>query len=164
LWIKDLWPPSYKKKAALNAYPLGDLDDPYWKDANFLALEENGEISEIALLYSGIKIPILIAIENNSAKKLSYLLQEIKANFPNRLYAHLSQRQRETMLKYYSASSHGLHQIMELKNSGFLNQIETDNVERVNHEEIEKILALFNLAYPDHCFERKMLDYGPILA
>ena len=150
-----------QKKPALNAYPLGDLDDPYWQDTQFFAIEEGGEILEIALLYSGIKTPILIAVENNSPAYLTQLLREIKHLFPDHVYAHLSPSPQKEMLETYSASSHGPHQIMVLKNMSVLTSLDTSRVIRVNNRDYADLLNLIELAYPSHWLERKMLDYGP---
>ena len=77
------------------------------------------------------------------------------------MYAHISLSQRKALLEDFSASSHGIHHIMELKKHSSLSALASDRVIRLGHQDFEKILALFELGYPGYWFERKMLNYGP---
>jgi RimJ/RimL family protein N-acetyltransferase len=43
----------------LCAYALGDLEEPYWTQAEYIGAETNDELRGLALLYYGFSVPIL---------------------------------------------------------------------------------------------------------
>ncbi len=161
---KDKLASFLSRQPALNAYLLGDLDERYWGNTRWFALEQQGEIKEVALLYFGMETPILIAIENADSENLNLLLDGILDDLPDNIYAHLSAGQYKVLKESYQQDSHGMHYIMELQDESRIINFDTQSVQRVGHDDFEQVLALFDLAYPGHWFERKMLDFGPYFA
>ena len=150
-----------RRQAALNAYPLGDLDARFWPDTRWYALKDADRILEIALLYSGMDPPILIAIQNSSAAHMRRLLAEIVADLPKAVYVHLSADLISALEVRYAAHNHGPHHIMELVDKRTALDVDTVGTARLDPQDVDEMLRLYELAYPGHWFRAHMLDYGP---
>jgi len=149
------------KKPALNAYPLGDLDQRYWDQTRWFGLEENGELSEVALLYSGMEPHILIGIPNSSAENLSTCLAEIQNELPSRVYAHLTDGLWRALDHYELEDQREPHFIMELKDREANRNVSTDGVFTLQESDFPEALDLFDQSYPGHWFRSGMLSFGP---
>ncbi len=47
-----------------NAYALGDLQEPYWDDSEFIGAELNGELRSMAVMYFGFDKPVVLFLGN----------------------------------------------------------------------------------------------------
>jgi ribosomal protein S18 acetylase RimI-like enzyme len=150
-----------KRQKALNAYPLGDLDEPFWSQTEYFAIFDGDEIREIALLYHGMSPPILLAIQNNAGDWMQTLLKELLPQLPKTVYAHLSAGLLDIFEGRYQAEDHGMHLIMELDAKEAVRSAEVDSVEILNVEDFEALESLYQAAYPGHWFYRYMLENGP---
>ncbi len=65
----------FMKDVFLFAYHIGDLDDFYFSDCTWFGLEENEQLIEVVLLYSGLKVPTLLIF--GSSEKIPYLVEGI---------------------------------------------------------------------------------------
>jgi GNAT superfamily N-acetyltransferase len=148
------------KKLALNAYPLGDLDDRYWPDTKWFALKDGKDILEIALLYSGLEPSILLAITNNNTELMQNLISGIQDKLPNKVYAHLNDSLLKTFGERYQTENHGPHYIMELRENGPIREYATSGVLRLSSDDFDDMHRLYEKAYPGHWFSEKMLAHG----
>src|SRR2546423_10838101 len=74
----------------LHLYEIGDLDDFFWQYTTWYALKEPRHSPQVALMYSGISLPVLLGISDEPAGEMRALLQAITHLMPKRFYAHLS--------------------------------------------------------------------------
>lgn len=150
-----------KRKKALNAYPLGDLDEPHWSQTEYFAIFEGQEIRELALLYHGMSPPILLAIQNDAGDWMQTLLQELLPQLPKNVYAHLSAGLLDILEPRYQAEDHGPHLIMQLTSDKAIFSTEVASVEILSDGDFEALETLYQAAYPRHWFYRSMLENGP---
>src|ERR1700730_16893587 len=78
-----------RQNALIHLYELGDLDDFFWQNTTWYALKEAQQVQSLALLYSSINPPVLLAISEH-LPVLRDLLQSMLHLLPLRFYAHLS--------------------------------------------------------------------------
>ena len=149
------------RQPALNAYPLGDLDERYWPKTTWFALQAGGEIREITLLYEGMDPPILIGIPNHSSGEMAELLNAIQSELPPRIYAHLTMNLWDAMDQYVQADKPEPHHIMELQDHEAHKTLDSQAVFQLEPTHFDEALDLFDTAYPGHWFRREMLGFGP---
>jgi ribosomal protein S18 acetylase RimI-like enzyme len=148
----------FERRRALNAYALGDLDEPHWSRTSWWTWEEDAEIKEVALLYEGFNPPILIALQNNSLGGMQSLITELRSKLPDHVYAHLTPGLDEILKTKFDLKDHGEHFVMELKGQPPVLQ---NGAERLKKENAEEVDALFDESYPGHWFRPDMLEMGP---
>jgi ribosomal protein S18 acetylase RimI-like enzyme len=149
------------KKPALNAYLLGDLDERYWSRTKWFAVQHGKQIQEIALLYSGMNPPILIAIPNSDPAQLKYLLEEIQPQLPAQVYAHLGPDLSSALDRYQLKDQPQPHFAMELTNPSAHQSISTTEIISLQKHDFEDTRQLFDASYPGHWFREEMLGFGP---
>lgn len=148
----------FERRRALNAYALGDLDEPHWSRTDWWTWEQDGEIQEVALLYKGFDPPILIALQNNSIEGMQSLITGLSNKLPDYVYAHLTPGLREILEPKFDFQDHGEHFVMELKSKPPGSQNSTERLRKENAAEVD---ALFDASYPGHWFRPDMLKMGP---
>jgi ribosomal protein S18 acetylase RimI-like enzyme len=148
----------FERRRALNAYALGDLDEPHWSRTDWWTWEQDGKIQEVALLYKGFDPPILIALQNNSPEGMQALIRELSSKLPDHVYAHLTPGLREILEARFDFHDHGEHFVMELKSKPTGSQ---NGPERLRKENAAEVDAFFDKSYPGHWFRPDMLEMGP---
>lgn len=149
------------RQPALNAYPLGDLDERYWPKTNWFALQNGNDISEFSLLYAGLDPPVLIGIPNRNSEEMATLLKGIQSELPPRIYAHLGPGLWQALDQYEAEDSREPHHIMELQDRTAHRRFDSQGVFQLQQIHFDEALDLFNTAYPGHWFRREMLGFGP---
>ncbi len=90
--------------APLHLYEIGDLDEFFWPHTKWFAGEENS----LALLYTGMETPCLLAFERERGKGSLYkLLETIAPTFPTTVNAHVSPHLVEALAQQYTIGSSG---------------------------------------------------------
>ncbi len=79
-----------RRRPAVHAYALGDLDDFFWPHTRWLAWEGASGIEQLALLYDEPDPPVLLALAEPPGASMDALLGAIGPELPARVYAHLS--------------------------------------------------------------------------
>lgn len=153
----------FERRRALNAYALGDLDEPHWGRTEWFALKDGDDIEEVALLYHGMRPPILIALANNSTEGMAQLLGFLREQLPARVYAHLGPSLRRVLETRFAFEEHGPHQVMELVEPDNVRMADSQGVERLGKADLGKMRTLYDASYPGHWFNEAMLDNGPYL-
>ncbi len=119
---------------------------------------------EIALLYSRLQPPILIAIPNTSPTTMAACLAEIQDGLPDHIYAHLGADLWQALDSYQLVGRPEPHHMMELHDRAAHRAITVDGVFALHENDFSEVLALFDAAYPGHWFQREMLSFGPYFA
>ena len=79
-----------RRRPAVHAYELGDLDDFFWPHTRWLGWKPDGRVEQVALLYDEPDPPVLLALAEEPEQGMHDLLRSIARELPARLYAHLS--------------------------------------------------------------------------
>ena len=145
----------------LNLYGLGDLDEPYWAHTVWHAVEDGGEIRAIALLYTGLSLPTLLAFARKNVAEARELVRSLAPELPERFYCHLSPPLAEVLGETCRLESHGDYRKIGLVDPDRLDGFDSDGVVGLGHDDAEGLAAFYDASYPDHWFEPSMLDLGP---
>jgi len=149
----------FKKDVFLFAYHVGDLDDFYFSDCKWFGLEENDQIVEVILLYSGLKVPTLLLFGSN--EKIPYLVEEVIDKLPNKFYCHYQGNFHEIFESDYQMTFLGTH--LKLKFQGELANlynIDTNEIVHLTEEDLPNLLSLYQESYPEGYFVPFMLKSG----
>ena len=141
----------------LNLYAVGDLDDFFWRHTTWYALEDDDEVKEIALVYSGSIVPTLLALSQD-AEMLRELLGRLTPLLPRRMYAHLSLGAAEVFGETYGVRSNGVHYKMALMSDTSLDVFDTSEVVSLGASDLPELKALYRESYPGNWFDPRMLE------
>jgi GNAT superfamily N-acetyltransferase len=144
----------------LNLYGLGDLDTPFWDHTSWYARLHPGEPEALALLYSGLELPTLLALGTRERPQLAELLRSLVRLLPLQVYGHLSPGLAQVLEPHYHLTSHGLYLKMALTDPSRLDGIDTSDVESLKQEHADELVRFYDAAYPGHWFEPVMLATG----
>jgi RimJ/RimL family protein N-acetyltransferase len=143
----------------LNIYQLGDLDDRFWPDTTWCAWTSEGGIEAIAMMYSGLSEPTLLAMGKDGQEllRVGELLRSILHLLPRRFYTHLGLGLAPTLAGEYRMESHGKHLKMALTDPSKLDRLSSSRVVPLTAGNAEELLAFYAEAYSGHAFEACML-------
>lgn len=145
-----------RKRAELQIYCIGDLDDFYWPKTTWYGLIENDVIQSIALLYAGLNEPTLLTFYDNNPEYSFELLKSIKPNLPKKFFAHLSTGLTSVFGKENIIENSGLHYKMVLKRMP--PEIDDTNIKRLSINDLPIVENLYLIAYPQNWFDQRMLE------
>ncbi len=97
----------------LHIYELGDLDDFFWPRTLWLASAPGAAGQAVALLYVGMELPTLLALDR-APDRMAPLLRELRPLLPARFYAHLSPGFADVLGSGYRMDPGGRHHKMVL--------------------------------------------------
>ena len=112
-----------RKNIDLHIYELGDLDDFFWPCTTWYALADNEIPQAIALLYTGLTLPTLLAL-SEQPKIMADLLRSILQILPCKFYAHLSPGLEKIFLDDFELDTHGEHSKMTLKDLSMIKKLD----------------------------------------
>jgi ribosomal protein S18 acetylase RimI-like enzyme len=144
---------------ARNVYLVGDLDDFFWPYTQWYGLEEAGELREVALIYAGTALPVLLAL-GDDPERMRALVHGIRHVLPHRLYAHVGAGVLPALAEHYHTQSHGEHAKMALVHPERLAGSDTSAAERLTPADLDAVQAFYRAAYPDGWFDPRMLETG----
>ena len=148
-----------RRNVFLHLYGIGDLDDYFWPHTTWYALVDGRDIKAIALMYTGVPEPTLLALgEENEIPSLRDLLSSIVGLLPRHFYGHLSAPLRSILEEHYRAISYGEHHKMALVDADALTDVESPGVVRLSTADADALLSFYAESYPEHSFEPCMLD------
>lgn len=150
----------FRRDTFLHLYEIGDLDDPYWEGTNWYALKDGDEIRALALFYTGIALPVLLALTSERVDSLRELLAAIAHELPGRFYAHMTSGVEEVFGDRHDLEPHGTHLKMALNRPELLDQVDTSDAVRLSLSDLDEMISLYDASYPGHWFEEKMLTGG----
>ena len=79
-----------RRRPAVHAYALGDLDDFFWPHTRWLGLAHDGKLAQVALVYDEPDPPVLLALAEEPQETMAELLVAAAERLPPTLYAHVS--------------------------------------------------------------------------
>jgi GNAT superfamily N-acetyltransferase len=146
-----------RKNVPLHIYSIGDLDTFFWPYTTWYARENEAEINDIALLYSGQSLPTLVGISEDT-NGMRRLLESILHLLPQRFYAHLSPGLESVFRSTCRLGLQGEHFKMALLDPTAVNGFHCDGIERLSRENEKEILEFYQLCYPGNWFDPRMLE------
>ncbi len=152
----------FRTDVGLHIYSLGDLDDFFWSYTTWFAHRTKGEISAIALLYAGMAVPTLLAL-NTDVEPMADLVSSIRELLPLRFYAHLSPGLASVLEPTHQLHAHGLHCKMVLSADAAARlraASPAGGTVRLGTGDLTAVLAFYEEAYPGNWVDPRMLETG----
>jgi ribosomal protein S18 acetylase RimI-like enzyme len=147
----------FRTNVFLHLYSIGDLDDFFWPNTTWYALKEAHEILAVALLYTGLEVPILLAFSERQPA-MEKLLRSIINELPERLYAHLSPGLEPILSERYALESHGEDHKMALRNRSRIHDVDCSRVARLSTTDLDELQRFYEESYPGNWFDPRMLE------
>lgn len=145
----------------LHNYELGDLDPREASHVTWIASEP---IDAVALLYTGLAIPTVLALADGNQAALHRLLVRNAEALPARFYAHLSPGLESALAPRFGAEPLGLHYKMGL-DAPLAEDADADaGAVRLTSRDADEVVAFYAASYPTGYFEPVNLERGPYVA
>lgn len=148
-----------RKNAELHIYGLGDLDDFFWPGTTWYGWQKDDELQDIVLLYAGTGLPIILGITEQPGP-LGQRLREVIPLLPERFYAHLTPGVEDVLRETHRVDSHGPHYKMALRNASPLANVDCAGVVRLEPQDQDELVRLYDESYPGNWFDPRMLQTG----
>ena len=150
-----------RRRPAVHAYELGDLDDFFWPHTRWLGWQPDGRLEQLALLYDEPDPPVLLAFAEEPGQGMVDLLRSVAADLPGRLYAHLSPTLVDALSPVVVPSAEPVpHCKLGLVDPTALERHDTDEAELLAPSQLAEIDAFYRRAYPGTWFQARMLETG----
>lgn len=149
-----------RRDPLLHIYALGDLDDFFWPYTTWYGLRAPDGVAQIALLYSGADLPVLLALTGAPAEPMRELLRALGPVLPRRFYAHFSGGLAAAFASDYRMQSHGAHDKMALADPARLRAVDVSDTVALTPDDLGAIEDLYRASYPGNWFDPRMLETG----
>jgi GNAT superfamily N-acetyltransferase len=149
-----------RRNPFLHLYALGDLDDFFWPYTTWYALTDRQQIAQLALLYTGTPLPVLLGLTEEPTDQMRELLESMLHLLPIRLYTHVSGDLARVFARDYHLHSHGAHYKMGLIHKEQVETVDTAPVVPLFSSDLDELEALYRLSYPGNSFDPRMLETG----
>ncbi len=152
------------RDALLNVYSIADLDDFFWPWTSWYGLPGRGGLAAVALLYSGMELPTLLALTRDDPPQVAAmgeLLEGVGHLLPRRFAAHLGPGLMAVLQNEgWSVEYLGRHLKMGLTNPAAARSVNPGDVARLGPDDLPDLLALYRRSYPGNWFDPRMLETG----
>jgi ribosomal protein S18 acetylase RimI-like enzyme len=149
----------FRRNAFLHIYAIGDLDDFFWDYTTWFALEDKGRLAAVILLYAGVELPVLLALDDE-IQPLGRLLESVRHLLPKSFYTHISPGAEKSLDDFYRLESHGRHLKMGLVDKTQLTGMNLSDVILLGPSDLPNLKKLYEESYPEHWFDSRMLQTG----
>jgi len=150
-----------RRRPAVHAYALGDLDDFFWPHTRWLGLLVDGELSQVVLVYDEPDPPVLLALAEEPEEAMTELLVAAVDRLPPTLYAHVTPSLLAGIEHVLVTSSGPVaHRKLGLARPGSLAPYDTEAVDRLGLHDLPEVERFYSLAYPGTWFQARMLETG----
>ncbi|HEY0603992.1 MAG TPA: GNAT family N-acetyltransferase [Herpetosiphonaceae bacterium] len=160
LHAKDQIERVLRRNIFLHLYAIGDLDDFFWPYTSWYGWQHDGQIQQIALLYSGTDVPTLLAFTEEPSALMPSFMRSLMRLLPRRVYAHLSLDLLPLVAEEYHVEQHGLHYKMALTQPERLRQVDASAAAALSTADLDAIKTLYAASYPGNWFDPRMLETG----
>jgi ADP-ribose pyrophosphatase YjhB (NUDIX family)/predicted GNAT family acetyltransferase len=150
-----------RRRPAVHAYALGDLDDFFWPRTRWLGWSVDGRLEQVALVYDEPEPPVLLALAEAPEPAMAELLLAAAERLPPTVYAHLtSSLVNGIAAAFVSTTEPAVHQKLGLVRPELLAPYDTGNVELLTPGHLGEVEAFYERAYPGTWFQARMLETG----
>jgi ribosomal protein S18 acetylase RimI-like enzyme len=147
-----------RRRPAVHAYALGDLDDFFWPHTRWFAADGEDELEQLLLLYQEPDPPVLLALAEPPVEQMAALLAAVDDELPARLYAHLTTGLVDTLAsRFVPESPPAAHRKLALVDPTRLDGVGRDAVE-LGPDDLDEVVDFYERAYPGTWFEPRMLE------
>lgn len=146
-----------RRNAPLHVYGLGDLDDHFWSATTWYALEGERGVAALALLYTGLAVPVLLALGGED-EPLADLLRSVSHALPAGFDAHLSPSLAPVLAEHFSLEFSDHHHRMALVDASRLDGHSAEGLVTLSKGDLDELLAFYRTHYPHGWFEPRMLE------
>jgi RimJ/RimL family protein N-acetyltransferase len=148
-----------RRDVYLHLYEIGDLDDFFWPYTAWHALKEDGQVRQVALVYTSGPLPVLLAM-TDEPPGMRELLQQLLPLLPCKMHAHLSDGVVDALTERYDIPWQDTFCKMGLTRPTLLDQIDSSGVDALTTDNLDEVTAFYQETNPDNWFERRMLETG----
>jgi ribosomal protein S18 acetylase RimI-like enzyme len=150
-----------RRRPAVHAYALGDLDDFFWPHTRWLGASVDGRLAQVALLYDEPDPPVLLGLAEEPERGLAELLLAAAARLPSTLYAHLTPSLVGAIDSAFRAATEPApHRKLGLVRPESLAQFDTEDSELLGPDDLAEVERFYARAYPGTWFQARMLETG----
>jgi ribosomal protein S18 acetylase RimI-like enzyme len=150
-----------RRRPAVHAYELGDLDDFFWPHTRWLGWQADGRLEQLALLYDEPDPPVVLALAEDGEHGMRDLLREVAARLPARVYAHLSPELVDALAPAFVPETAPVaHCKLGLTDPTFLQAYDTAAPALLSASDLAEVERLYADAYPGTWFQPRMLETG----
>jgi predicted GNAT family acetyltransferase len=157
---RDVLAAFFRRRPAVHAYALGDLDDFFWAHTRWLGLKADGRLTQVALVYDEPDPPVLLALAEEPVGQMAELLRAAAGSLPSRLYAHVSPELVGTIAPLAPVTTPVLHCKLGLVRRETLEVFDTEDVALLGPPDLDEVERFYEQAYPGTWFQPRMLDTG----
>ena len=151
-----------RRNPYLFLYELGDLDDFFWPYTVWYALEDEGDMREMALFYTDVEPPVLLAHTATSPETMRQLLMGLRRALPHRFFSHLDQHGAQA-LRDAHLESQGVYLKMGLLDAARAVAPQRNDgvtLRQLSARDLPAIETFYAMAYPHNWFVPRMLQTG----
>ena len=141
-------------------FECGDLDDQYWPHTIWFGLKEGGTLRQVALLYTGLPTPVLMANADRPDVLMADLLWRLVQLLPKRVYAHMHPAHVAAIADHFAVTPRGMFYRMGLRHASRLWDNDVSRVEVLSESDIPALEALYRASYPDNSFDPQLVKTG----
>jgi predicted GNAT family acetyltransferase len=150
-----------RRRPAVHAYELGDLDDFFWPHTRWMGLERGGRLEQLALVYDEPDPPVLLALAEEPEDGMRDLVRHVAADLPARVYAHLSPGLVDALAPLLVPEAAPVaHCKLGLVDPDFLPAHDTADAEPLSSSDLDEVERFYADAYPGTWFQARMLETG----
>lgn len=149
---RDVIEPMLRHDTYLHLYEIGDLDDFSWPYTTWYTHED-----QIALLYSGIDMPVLLALSEQTDTLTDLLISTLPL-LPRKFHAHISGEAERVLSDSYHLHTYGRHDKMALLDETASDTTDTSNVIALTESNLPELETLYRRSYPGNSFDPRMLE------
>jgi len=148
-----------RRRPAVHAYALGDLDDFFWPHTRWLGLSLDGQLTQVALVYDEPDPPVLLALAEQPEETMAELLVVAADGLPPTLYAHVTPSLLGGIEPVLVAETEPVaHRKLGLVRPDALAGYDTGNVEPLGPADLDEVTHFYRHAYPGTWFQPRMLE------
>ena len=144
---------------ALYLYALGDLDDFFWPNTQWYALEVEDELTALTFLYTGGKSVTLLGFCEEK-EPMKELLSSLLPLLPSNFHAQLSPGLEDILEYPYRREEFGGFSRMILRHPERVLSHHCPEACSLSESDLEDIETLYNESYPENWFDPYMLKTG----
>ena len=151
-----------RRRPAVHAYSLGDLDDFFWPQTRWLGLVVDGELSQVALVYDEPDPPVLLALAEEPEDAMADLLVAAVERLPPTIYAHATPSLLAGIQPVLVAATEPIaHRKLALVRPESLDDHDRgEAVDQLGPADLDEVERFYAEAYPGTWFHARMLETG----
>jgi ribosomal protein S18 acetylase RimI-like enzyme len=147
-----------RRRPAVHAYALGDLDDFFWPHTRWFGWERDGVLEQVVLLYDEPDPPVLLALAEKPESTMAALLRAVVAELPARVYAHLTDGLLDALAPRLVPEAPPVeHRKLGLADAEKV-AWSSDGIVSLGPEHVDEVGTFYDRAYPGTWFEPRMLE------